>query len=223
MRLSQLVNRLLGPSDTRGVATSDHSIPVRLVMLVASWTGVSVGVPLLLRGQLGVAPFDVFNTGLSDAINSSFGTAFSITAFSLYFIGRLLGGQIGWGSLLGTVIIGPMLNVVLGVMPEPEALPPRIGLLLLGIVVLALAVSFGIVADFGVGPGEVFMLGLIRRGVGVVPARWITDGLPLVLGVMLGGAVGIGTVIFGVALGPLIKLALTRLGYTPRTIAPARS
>ena len=59
------------------------------------------------------------------------------------------------------------------------------------------------------------MLGLIRRGTPLVVARWVSDGLPLVVGALLGGAVGVGTIIFGFALGPLIKLGFRLLHYVP--------
>ena len=59
------------------------------------------------------------------------------------------------------------------------------------------------------------MLGLINHNVHIVIARWVSDGLPLVIGMALGGAWGIGTIIFGVALGPLIKSGLKFLHFVP--------
>jgi uncharacterized membrane protein YczE len=65
------------------------------------------------------------------------------------------------------------------------------------------------------------MLGLVRRGMPIVPARWISDGTPVVVGAALGGQLGVGTLVFAVAMGPLVKVGLRRLGYTPATRAAA--
>jgi uncharacterized membrane protein YczE len=59
------------------------------------------------------------------------------------------------------------------------------------------------------------MLGLVNRGLGVVPARWISDGTPLAAGALLGGSVGVGTLAFAVGMGPMVKFGLRRLGYQP--------
>ncbi len=75
----------------------------RLLRLVGSWIGVGLGIPLLIRAELGVAPFDVLNTGVSDATGWSLGVCFVVDAAFFYGIGRLLGARLGWASLVGTI------------------------------------------------------------------------------------------------------------------------
>jgi uncharacterized membrane protein YczE len=75
--------------------------------------------------------------------------------------------------------------------------------------------------DLGAGPTEVVMLGMVHRGLDVVPARWIADGVPLVVGGVLGGAFGAGTVLFALAMGPMVKFGLRRLGYEPSALRRA--
>ncbi len=190
---------------------------------MVAWGCIAVGVPLLVRAELGVAPFDVLNTGLSGTAGWSFGTAFVFSAAVLYALGVLLGARMGWASPAGTVVIGPMVNLVLSWIPHSERIAARLPLFVGGTLVIATGICLGIVADFGPGPTEVFMLGLVRRGMGIVTARWVSDGLPMVVGVALGGQLGVGTVLFLVGMGPLVKFGLRVLHFTPRQRLPAGS
>ena len=88
-------------------------------------------------------------------------------------------------------------------------------MLVVAVVVLAVAVCLVVSTELGAGPSEVLMLGLIARNVPIVAARWIADGVPLVVGAFLGGSVGVATVIFAFLLAPLIKLGLALLHYEP--------
>jgi uncharacterized membrane protein YczE len=201
--------------------TSPLSMNTRLVRLVVSWALVGVGVPLLIRAELGVAPFDVLNTGIAEATGWSLGLAFIIDSVVFFTAGALLGARLGPACVAGTVVIGLMVNVVLGALPDVQALVPRTGLLVGGILVIAVAICLVVSTEFGPGPTETVMLGLIHRGLGVVPARWIADGVPLVAGAALGGQIGIGTVTFLVAMGPLVKFGLRVIGYRPTRRPPA--
>ena len=181
---------------------------------------VAVGVPMLIRAELGVAPFDVFNTGVGHATGWSLGICFIVDALTCFAIGGLLGARPGWGSVVGTICIGPMVNIVLAHMAKQHAMLPRLALLIGGTVIVAVAICVVVSTDLGAGPTEVLMLGLIHRGMGIVPARWISDGTPLVVGTLLGGAIGPGTLLFALSMGPMVKFGLRRLHYEPRRHAP---
>ena len=187
----------------------------RALRLVASWIGVGLGVPLLIRAELGVAPFDVLNTGVAHALGLSLGLVFIIDAGVFYLAGWLLGAKLGWACIGGTVVIGPMVNVWLAVLPVQHAMLPRLGLFITGVAIIAVAICLVITTELGPGPSEVFMLGLVLRGMGIVPARWISDGLPLLIGALIGGAIGPGTLLFAVTMGPMVKYGLGRLHYRP--------
>ena len=189
----------------------------RLGRVAASYVLVAVGIGLLIRADLGVAPFDVLNTGIAEATGIRLGFAFLVTCVVFYGLGVLLGGRTGWASLIGTVVIAPLLEVVLILLPEPLRLAGRIPMFVVGVVVLVAGVCLVITTEMGPGPGEVFMLGLIARGMAVAPARWVTDAVALVVGIALGGAVGAGTVVFAFAFGPLVAAGLRVLRYTPPT------
>lgn len=191
------------------------SMQQRLVRLVASWVAVGLAIPLILRAELGASPFDVLNTGLSERVGWSFGTSFVVNSILFFAAGRLLGARLGWACLAGTLVIGPLVDLVLGLIPEQQQLAVRIPFLVAGIVIIAVGICLVIPTELGPGPSEVLMLGLVARGMGVVPARWISDGLPVAVGAVLGGAIGIGTLVWVVCMGPIVKWGLRRLGYVP--------
>jgi uncharacterized membrane protein YczE len=190
---------------------------VRITRLVVSWVLVGIGVPLLLRAELGVSPFDVLNTGVGNVTGWSLGTAFIVDSIVLFAAGRLLGGRLGPACVPGTVVIGLMVNAVLGAIPEEHALAWRVAMLAAGLVIIAVAISLVVTTELGPGPTEVLMLGLVHRGMGIVPARWLSDGLPVVVGAVLGGSIGVGTVAFVLTMGPMVKAGLRLLGYQPST------
>ncbi len=188
---------------------------IRLARITVSWVLIGVGVPLLLRAELGVAPFDVFNTGIADALGGSFGTWYVVNSLVFYAIGTMLGTRPGPASIVGTFAIGPLINLFLDIVPTTELIVARIGLLTGGIAILAVGICMIITTELGAGPSEVVMLGLVDRGLDLVPARWLADGVPLLVGALLGGAFGVGTVVFTLVMAPLVKVGLRWLHYEP--------
>lgn len=174
---------------------------------------------MLVQAELGVSPFDVLNSGLSDITGWSFGWCFMLASIFFFALGWVLGAQLGWASPLGTVVIGPVINLSLDVIGHHERMMVRVPLMVAGILLIAVAISLVVSTDLGPGPSEMVMLGLVHRGVPLVPARWASDGTPVVLGLLLGGAVGVGTLVFAVGMGPMVRFGLRRLGYVPRTMA----
>lgn len=196
---------------------------VRLRRLGISWLLVSIGVPLMLRAELGVSPFDVLSTGVAEATGWNVGTAFIVCSVTCFLVGRLLGGLLGPGCIPGTVVIGMLVNLALDVLPEPSALAVRIPMFVGGLLIVAGAITLGVASELGPGPTEVLMLGVMARGMPVVPARWLSDGLPVVVGTILGGAIGAGTVAFWVTMGPLVKYGLRAVGYEPPHVRAERA
>ncbi len=178
----------------------------------------AVGVTCMVRADIGVAPFDVLNTGVNESIGIPLGLAYLIDCCLFFALGAALGSPPGWASVAGAVVISALLQPALALAPEPEAMAPRIVLYAAGLLVVALAICLVITTDMGPGPSEVMMLGLARHGVPLVVARWIADGTPFLIGAVIGGALGAGTVVFVIGMGPMVAAGLRWLGYTP----PAR-
>lgn len=211
--MARTVDLISEPRRSRGnpvLSTTD-----RITRVAVSYVFVAVGVALLIRGEVGVAPYDVLNTGLTETFDVPFAVAFVATSATFYGIGIALGGRTGWASLVGTFVIAPLIQVALAVIPETSDLHSRVPMFVVGVLLLAAGVCLVISTEMGPGPGEVFMLGLIARGVPVTSARWMTDGVAFVAGLALGGAVGFGTILFAFAFGPLVAAGLRLLHYTP--------
>ena len=209
-----------GVVDLCNDAGATPAIPVlttteRVGRVAVSYVLIAIGVAVLVRGDVGVAPFDVLNTGLHESLDVPFSIAFLMTSAVFYGTGIALGGRTGWASLVGTIVIAPLIEAALAVVPETEMLSARIPMFVAGVLIIAVAVCLVISTELGPGPGEVFMLGLIARGLPVTSARWITDGLAFLAGLALGGAVGFGTLVFAFAFGPLVATGLRLLRYTP--------
>ncbi|MEO7397356.1 MAG: hypothetical protein ABIW84_02220 [Ilumatobacteraceae bacterium] len=188
---------------------------VRLIRVGLAWPLIALGVALLIEANLGVAPFDVLNTGVAETLDAPFSIVYPCVALIFFSIGALLGGKIGWASVLGTLVIGPLIGLFTDLTPEPDRIVVRAAMVVVATLVLATAICLVITAELGAGPSEVLMLGLVNHNMALVYARWISDGVPLVVGASLGGAVGVGTVLFALALAPLIKYGLTVLHYEP--------
>ena len=91
---------------------------------------IALGIALLLNARLGVAPYDVMNTGLSSVLGLSFSVIYFAMSLLGFTLGGLLGTRIGVASVIGTFVIGPMISLFRGLVPEPEQLAVRSGMLL---------------------------------------------------------------------------------------------
>jgi uncharacterized protein len=203
------------------IDSSDHghahlSWPQRLTRAVIAWLLISLGIALSIRARVGVAPADVLVTGISQVTHLSFGVSLIAMATVGYSIGWMLGAPPGPASVVGTFVIGPMVDVYLGRLPHLAFLPTRSAAFLLALLVIAAGICLAVSTNLGAGPGEMVMVGLTRKGLRVVYARWIVDGVPVVLGASIGGAVGVGTIVFALCMGALIKRGLRILRFGPR-------
>ncbi len=170
----------------------------------------------MIRARFGVAPTDTLNKGFADNTNIRFGLGFIVVSAGLYLIGFALGSPPGPGSIVGSLVIGNVIDVMLGLVDEPKALLVRILFFTAGIVLVSAGICLAISTNLGAGPSEVVMLGLHRKGLSLVVSRWIVDGFQMGLGFALGGPLGIGTVIFLLTMAPLINVGLRLLRYTPQ-------
>jgi uncharacterized membrane protein YczE len=175
----------------------------------------------MIRSDLGVAPIDSLITGLSEKIGVGFGVTFVAFSLLLYLIGALLGSPPGPASVAGSVVIGPFIGVVLDVLGTPASLALRWAAYGAALLMIAGGIAFAISTNLGPGPTEVVMLGLHRRGLPIVTARWLVDGLLMVGALLVRGPLGIGTAVFLICMAPLVKAGLSLLRYDPLATAGA--
>ena len=174
---------------------------------------VATGVALTIQGELGVAPYDVVTTGMHEVLDIPIGMAAILLPLVFLALGVLLGGRVGLGTVLAVALVGPVLGVVLELLPETELLVPRIAFYVVGFCAITTGIVLVILPDLGAGPAEVLMLAVADRGYPLAPARTGIELVCVVVGFAMGGQVGVGTLAFAVMIGPALRRALTFVGY----------
>ena len=177
-------------------------------VLVAGWVLIALSIVILLRAGLGMAPYDVLNTGIARRTGFSPGTASWLACTGLVVIGLALRSRPGLGTILGAFSVGALINAGLDLAPQVDGTALRYVLLVLSLVPQYVGVCCIILSRGGKGPVELVTVGLMRKGVSVRAARWIVESGCLVTGIALGGSVGVGTVVQLAASGPAIAVLL---------------
>lgn len=201
-------------------ATPETSVLRRLGTLVLGLVLVACGVATMIRAELGVAPFDVLTTGVAEATGLDIERAVMLLPLLFTLLGWALGRRPGPGTVLAVVLVGPVLGVVLQLLPEQELMATRLPLLATGLLLVVAGVTAVIVAELGPGPAEVVMLAIHDRGVPLASSRIAIEVACVALGWVLGGQVGAGTIVVALVVGPALARSLALAGY-PTAAAPA--
>jgi uncharacterized membrane protein YczE len=193
----------------------------RLAQLLLGLTIYGTSMAMQLRATLGVAPWDVFHQGLSRHLPLSFGLVTALTGAVVLLLWLPLRQRPGIGTVANVVVIAVSVDAALALIPAPSSLPARVVLLVGGILLNGVASAAYVGARLGPGPRDGLMTGLAARTGWSI--RLVRTGIELtVLGVgwLLGGTVGIGTVAYALAIGPLTQAFLpwftVRAPLTPR-------
>jgi uncharacterized membrane protein YczE len=170
------------------------------------------GLALMVRSELGLGPWDVFHQGISRRTGASIGTV-NILVGVVVVLGWIpLRQRLGIGTLLNTVLVGATMDAVLAWVDPLDGTAQRWAALLVGIAIGAAGVALYIGAGLGTGPRDGLMTGFAARsGHSIRAVRTTMEVAALVLGWLLGGDVGVGTVIFAGAIGPLLQYGLGRV------------
>jgi uncharacterized membrane protein YczE len=175
-----------------------------------------VSAALLVRSGLGLDPWDVLHQGLARHLGLAIGTVVIIVGAVVMLLWIPLRQRPGVGTISNAVLVGISLNVTLQVLPGGSPLALRIVEMLGGVALCGLATGMYIGAHLGPGPRDGLMTGLARRtGRSIRLVRTCIELTVLLTGWLLGGTVGIGTVLFAVAIGPLVQVFLPLLDVRP--------
>ena len=213
-----MFSALSGPQ-TVGVT---RSFLLRLVQLYAGLWLYGTSAAMMVSANLGLDPWDVLHQGVSRHVGLTIGTV-SIIVGAVVLLGWLpIRQRPGLGTLSNVVVVGFSMNVTLQFLHVLRGYPGRIGMLLGGIVVCGLATGMYISAGLGPGPRDGLMTGWSRRtGISIRLTRTVIEVSVLAVGWLLGGSVGVGTVLFAVCIGPLSQLFLALFGYPAANRATA--
>jgi uncharacterized membrane protein YczE len=206
--------------------TVTRRLPRRLTQL---WVGLvlyGLSLALLVEAGLGLAPWDVLHEGLATVTTLSIGTWVVVVGVIVLLLWIPLRERPGVGTISNAILVGVTLDLWLAVLPSFDVLPTRIAALGAGILLNAVATAAYIGARLGAGPRDGLMTGLARRGWSVRVVRTGIEVAVLLSGFLLGGTVGIGTLLYAVGIGPLVHPLLPALlvrEHPPRSPVDAGS
>lgn len=195
----------------QAILISGH-LGVRLARLFTGLFLYGTAIAFMIRANLGSSPWDVFGQGLSRTVGISFGAATIAISAMVLLLWIPLKQPLGFGTVANAVLVGIFADLAMLLLDTPHHLLLQSLMFLVGLLMLALASALYIGAGMGPGPRDGLMTGLVRvSGMPVWVVRTSLELSVVVIGWLLGGVVGIGTVIFALTIGPLIQQALKLL------------
>ncbi|MHB3335890.1 membrane protein YczE [Klebsiella pneumoniae] len=181
----------------------------RLLQLYIGLVLYGVSTALFVHANLGADPWDVFHLGVAKQLGISFGTVIILTGAAVLLLWIPIRQMPGLGTVSNVIVLGLAADATLAVLPPLESMVARSALLVGAIVLNAIATGMYIGAGFGPGPRDGLMTGLhARTGWSLRGIRTAIELSVLLIGWLLGGKFGVGTVIYALSIGPLIQLCL---------------
>lgn len=197
-------------------------MPRRIAQLLAGLFLYGAGCALTVEAGLGVDPWTVFAQGLSLRTGIGIGWVTNILGFFVLLLWIPLRQRPGVGTVANILLVGTSMQLVLDVVPPISGTVAQFATLLGGILIVTLASGLYIGARFGPGPRDGLMTGMhTRLGWPIWVCRATVELSVLVVGWLLGGTVGIGTVLFALLIGPLVHVALPLLDTRRSRVSPA--
>jgi uncharacterized membrane protein YczE len=183
----------------------------RLTQLYAGLVLFGVSDAMLLLAGLGVDPWDVFHQGLSRRFGLGVGTWAVIIGAVVLLAWIPLRQRPGLGTLSNVVVVGSVIDLVMDLVPAPHGLLVRVVVMASGVFLNGVATGAYIGAGLGPGPRDGLMTGLAARGHSIRVVRTGIEVSVLVVGFLLGGTVGLGTVLYALGIGPLAHIFIPLL------------
>jgi uncharacterized membrane protein YczE len=204
------VNRTPGLADLGPIAQLRAGrLARRLPQLIVGLVLYGVSLALMVRGALGLAPWDVLHSGFIRHVPITLGQAVILLSIVVLLAWIPLREVPGLGTVLNALLVGLSADATLALLAAPDAIGWRITLMLAGVVLNGLATALYIGAQFGRGPRDGLMTGLHRRtGLSLRLVRTALEVTVVALGLLLGGVAGLGTLLYAVSIGPLAQLML---------------
>jgi uncharacterized membrane protein YczE len=175
---------------------------------------------MLVLARLGLDPWDVLHQGLGRRIGVGVGTATIAVSLVVLLAWWPLHQRPGLGTICNTVLVGSVIDLVLALVHPPASMPARIFCLVAGVALSAVATGAYIGAGLGAGPRDGLTLGLAARGHSIRLVRTTIELSALAVGWLLGGSVGVGTLVYALSMGPLTHITIPALAARPRPPGP---
>lgn len=187
--------------------------PASLVVLVIGLHAFGTGEALIVQAGLGVSPWTVLAQGLSMNLPVSIGVATFLVSAVVLLLWIPLRERPGLGTIANAIVIAVALQVGVALIPAPDAWPARLALVLVGIAMIGIGSGLYLTTHLGPGPRDGWMTGIhLRTGWPVGRVRLGIELVVLATGWLLGGSVGLGTILFAVLIGPAVAQGLAIAG-----------
>ena len=198
--------------------------PIRWNTFIRDFLVIQIGfalfglsISLTIRSNLGTGTWSVFEVALADITGLSVGTITVIVGFTVLIIALLLREKVGWGTLGNILSIGPWLDLCLWLIPSVEnQIVLQSAMLLGGVLAQGIASAVYIGVDAGAGPRDSLMLALHRTTkLSLRMARGSVEVAVFIIGWLLGGPAGIGTLVFALLIGPAVQWVFKLFNVQP--------
>jgi uncharacterized membrane protein YczE len=177
--------------------------------LLLGLIGYGLSMAIMVRAGLGLDPWDVFHQGLAGRTGMTIGIASAVVGVAVLVAWIPLRNRPGIGTVANVIVIAVTVDAALAVLPTPSSMPVRIAMMVGAVVMNAISTVLYIGAGLGPGPRDGLMTGLVARtGLSVRLVRTSIEATVLVVGWLLGGTVGVGTLVYAFGIGPLVQLVL---------------
>lgn len=186
------------------------------VLLLAGLVCFGFGIALMVVADLGLGPWEVLHQGISRNTGLAIGTVSILTSVPVLLLWLPLGERPGIGTVINVFLIGIVTNVSLDLLPHPTSMISKVVCMLAGVLIIGLGSGMYLSSRMGAGPRDGLMLGFSRRtGHNVALVRTAIEVSVLIIGMLLGGTFGIGTLVFAFGIGPVVQVALRVFTETP--------
>ena len=177
--------------------------------LLAGLVGYGFSMAMMVRAELGLDPWDVFHQGLAGRTGMTIGAASAVVGVAVLLVWIPLRNRPGVGTIANVVVIAVTVDTGMALLPSPSELPVRVAMMVGAVLLNAISTVLYIGAGLGPGPRDGLMTGLVARtGLSVRLVRTSIEATVLAVGWLLGGTVGVGTLVYAFGIGPLVQLVL---------------
>ncbi|WP_144276092.1 YczE/YyaS/YitT family protein [Gottschalkia acidurici] len=181
----------------------------------------ALGMVMTINAELGYAPWDVFHKGLSNIFHTTIGTSNIITGIVILLVQVIFGEKPGIGTLCNMILIGVFMNIIMssGLIPVFNSFTPSLIMMIIGMIILGIGTYFYIASQLGAGPRDSLMIMFIKKTNKSV--RFVKNSMEitiLIIGYLLGGPVGIGTLIMSVGMGYILQFIFKIFKFDTREV-----
>ena len=193
----------------------------KLARLMIGYFLYGLGIVLTVNANQGLAPWSVFHQGLANQLHITMGVATQVVGLVILVLDFIFGERLGWGTIGNVVFIGTFIDLIMlnNWIPIPESIVVSYGMMLVGLVVMALATYSYLSAQLGAGPRDGLMIAMTKRiNLSVGWIRNMIEAVVLIAGFFMGGSVGLGTLVMAILFGRFIQLTFKLFKFDVRQV-----